>query len=147
MPKLDGLVFENVASFLANPTGQPVMSEILNLIKDEISRLEIEKLACGHHEDFVKTVISPKGPDTELLNCKSNVPCIFCSKTTHISNECKRFSHPHQFQAFLFENFLCYNCFHQGHKAFACPEPKQCSVCFDPRKHNSILCSKNFQEI
>ena len=51
---MDGLLLENAASFLSKANGKPVMSEILNLMKEEITRFEIEKLASGHHKDFVK---------------------------------------------------------------------------------------------
>ena len=119
---------------------------------------EIEKISGGH-EDFVKPCCSlessniepskgtydePNSLVSDLNLSKFNNSCLFCLSTSHRSNDCNKFSNPQDFQATLFKNFLCYNCFQQGHKAYACPQAKQCSLCFDPRKHSRIVCNRNF---
>ena len=152
LPKLEGLLFENVASFLAQSSGEPVMSGVLKLIKEEINRIEIDKLVSGSHEDFTEhySIHSQR----EVLSCtksifksnssKINGSCIFCYSSNHNSEECNKFSNQFEFHHSLFKRYLCFNCFQPGHKAYACPKPKQCSLCYDPRKHCKIVCKRNF---
>ena len=119
----------------------------------------MEQLLSGSHKDFIKTSCcldnsgrklskntneEPDSPVSDLKFSKFDNCCLFCLSTTHQSYDCNKFSNPQHFQATLFKNFLCYNCFQQGHKAYACPKPKQCSICYDPRKHSKILCNRNF---
>ena len=153
LPKLEGLLLENVASFLAQSSGEPVMSGVLKLIKEEINRIEIEKLVSGFHEDFIE--YSSIHSHKEVSSCtksilsksnssKINGSCIFCFSSNHNSDECNKFSNPCDFHHSLFKRYLCFNCFQPGHKSYACPKPKQCSLCYDPRKHSKILCKRNF---
>ena len=142
-----------MASFLAQSNGEPVMSGVLELIKEEINRIEIEKLVSGSHEDFIennsihsyKEVSScTKSILSKSNSSKINGSCIFCFSSNHNSDECNKFSNPCDFHYSLFKRYLCFNCFQPGHKSYACPKPKQCSLCYDPRKHSKIVCKRNF---
>ena len=142
LPKFDGLLLENAASFLSKANGKPVMSEILNLMKEEITRFELEKIVSGSHNDFEKSKVEPPKFKENIL--KEIDSCLFCRSSSHKSDDCLKFDDPWKFKSVLLERFLCFNCFNLNHKWYNCPENKQCNLCNDPRKHSRILCDRYF---
>ena len=73
--------------------------------------------------------------------------CLFCMTNTHHSNTCKRYRTPSDYQQVLFQHRRCYNCYGYGHKSYACPRPKECSLCHDNRKHSPVLCKHNYSHL
>ena len=163
LSKLCGTVSDKVASLIIEKGEKPVVPCILDILKEEISCMELQNIArrlkgsdlrgekeINGRESFSgieKDVnVYPEPPVKSILKHSSmlqhkEVSCIFCRKQDHPSNECRKYTDPSDFQKVLFQQYCCYNCLSHGHKSYACPKHKQCSLCSDSRKHSIVLCT------
>ena len=162
LSKLRGDLAEKISSYIIQMKGKPVMQEVLNLIREELTTIEIKQIAVGLKEHSSKQEDTyEKEPDgtsvlqSEATSCKPSTwssqqrmikktRCIFCMEDTHCSSMCKRYMNPKEYQRFLFKRRLCFNCFEEGHKGYSCPQLSECHLCDDRRKHSSLLCSNYY---
>ena len=160
---LDGELAYNVASVLSDNCKTRILPDILQLLKQEIRYLQIDKLAQatkdGIHEKFEKCSFYLENNHPEKFenpevsaysrdfskhkqNCVKDA-CVFCKSKNHSSIQCDFYSRPFDYYSNLFDQFRCFNCFEKGHKGFNCPQNKLCTFCQDPRPHSPLLCNKN----
>ena len=130
--KLRGDLALEVSHAILESQGEPVLSKILKIIKDELNTVELNELVYGTHDDL---------KNTENISNK-NV-CIFC-KCDHESKYCRKYQNPYDFYLYLKQKNACFNCTGLDHKVFACPKSKICSLCKDTRKHSTVLCKHNY---
>ena len=114
-------------------------------------------MVCGTHEDLKNTqqINSRKDLKTDLPHKDSNPnsfqkseryfvnKCIFCN-LNHAPQDCTKFQTLIEYHRCLLRKNACFNCTQIGHKSFACPKLKSCTLCNDPRKHFQLLCRNNF---
>lgn len=152
LSKVEGDLASNISRLISESPGKPVVFEILKFIKAELNMLELNKLVCGTHEDLKNTeskTITKNFKMDSLNECNgfknssTTKKCTFCSYT-HDSNNCSWFQSPYEFYYCLKRKNACFNCTEVGHRAFACPKPKICNLCSDPRKHLQVLCYNNY---
>ena len=164
LSKLCGTALDKVSSLILEADGQPVVSQILNVLKEEISILQLQEIADKVNETYtsaeevnskVTEATSELDSGVNTLQQSPVIPilkpscqlkhqaatCIFCGANNHNSNTCRKFRVPSEYQHVLFRKYSCFNCLNHGHKGFACPYPKQCNLCDDTRKHSPVLCN------
>ena len=151
---LEGDLALNVASLLSSDLCKTaILPEILQLLKQEIRYLQINKLAQatkdGIHVKFEnienengEISHSEKDHFENQQNLVKDV-CVFCKSMDHLSIHCNLYSRPRDYYSSLFEQFRCFNCFQKGHKSFSCSLSKLCNLCNDPRPHSPIICNNN----
>ena len=132
---LSGDLVYDVASIIDKHPNNPILPDILKIIKEEIHCLQLNKLADNCKFKTNKSSTFPE-------SCFSQT-CVFCKSTTHISDQCNKFNKPSDFHSKLFQNFRCFNCLDKQHKSYNCPMKKLCKFCDDPRPHNPLICNKN----
>ena len=139
LSKLRGEVADKVASYMNKYNDKSTVSDILDILREEILTMEVQQIAEDLHnhtpnrEDskpFTSTV-SPEDTDSH---------CMFCMVDGHNSSACRRFPSPKEYHRFLCHHNLCFNCLQYGHLGYNCPQPRQCNLCSDRRKHSQVLC-------
>ena len=133
LSKLEGDLALEVSHAILESQGEPVLSKILKIIKEQLNTLELNDLVRGTHDDLKNTENVPN----------KNV-CIFCM-CDHESNCCRKFQNPYEFYVYLKKKNACFNCTGLDHKVLACPKSKICSLCRDTRKHSTVLCKLNYR--
>ena len=165
LAKLCDTLADKVSDIIIQANGQPVVSSILNELREEIGILDLQEMASSLNvsnvvekckmdslKDEVVELDSdvdvvPRRHDTSILkHPPSQSPvkpsrCVFCQSKSHHSHKCRKYRSPNDYQRVLFQQFLCYNCLGYGHKSYACPAYKQCHLCQDNRKHSPVLCN------
>ena len=146
--KLEGEVLSKVCEVLGSPSKNSVLEDILFQIKDHINFLEVCELASpDSNKKFQDKITENKLVPKSCLKTHpqvSNPNCLFCHQSTHVSHDCNVYNNPIDFHKAIFKNFSCFNCFEVGHKSYACPKDKFCTLCVDYRKHSQVLCSNNY---
>ena len=133
LSKLEGDLALEVSHAILESKGEPVLSKILKIIKDELNTMELNELVRGTHDDL---------KNTENISNKNG--CIFC-KSDHESKCCRNYQNPYDFYVYLKQKNACFNCTELDHKVITCPKSKICSLCRDPRKHSPVLCKLNYR--
>ena len=167
---LEGDIAYSVASVIDKHLNNPILPDILRLIKEEIRCLQLCQLAdeCKfesnslqvnnfHSWDFQENTLSIDSKNISSVvdyvpkSCLKNKDlcslqkCLFCHSENHDSHNCQIYNRPLEFHKFIFSNFSCFNCLRVGHKSYACPKAKYCTLCNDERKHSPVLCCKKYQ--
>lgn len=168
LSKLCGSALDKVSSLILEADGQPVVPRLLDLLKEEISLLQLQEIAENISEvdrDRDKIQEEPTEPTSKHVIGADSLPnfptapilkqpsvlehqergCIFCETNIHHSHSCRKFRAPSEYKHVLFKQFLCFNCLNVGHKSYACPYQNQCSLCYDSRKHSPVLCTLNYK--
>ena len=152
--KLDGELLSKVCEILGNPPENSILEDILFVIKEHLNFLQVCSLVSPESKVFEnenwfssKIVNNPLNPKSCL---KKGLPistenCLFCLKNTHTSHNCNLYNNPRDFHKAIFNNFACLNCLNMGHKSYACPKQKICSMCQDFRKHSPVLCLNKYR--
>ena len=152
--KLDGELLSKVCEILGNPPENSILEDILFVIKEHINFLKICNLVSPESKVFEnenwlssKIVNNPLNSKSCLKKglSTSSQNCLFCLKDTHTSHNCNLYNNPRDFHKAIFNNFACFNCLHMGHKSYACPKQKMCSLCQDCRKHSPVLCLNKYR--
>ena len=139
LSKLVGEVADKISSYMRERGAKCVVPGILEILRDEITTMEIQQIALSLNETV-------PARDNTMVQCSHTQPsdtqsvCMFCKSSTHHSNECRRYRDPKTYLNFMFKCGLCFNCLDNGHKAHCCSKPSQCNLCGDWRKHSQVLC-------
>ena len=155
LSKLRGELADQVTSVLKSYPENSVMPDILTAIREQLDDFELSEIIQISNGETECTNIEILGKDDLIGNCKPSVKsclkkcehtslCIFCKSANHSSAYCRKYRQPIDFQHSLFKQYACFNCMQSGHKSYACPMPKMCSLCNDPRKHCQVLCNQYF---
>ena len=137
LSKLCGDVADNVARYMNEMGERSTVPAILDIVKQEISNLEILQIADSLH----KEVPSSNNQESHSPPAYTDSHCMFCMADGHDSSNCKRYRNPKDYHNFVFRHNLCFNCLQYGHKSYDCTLPSQCDLCVDRRKHSTVLCS------
>ena len=132
LSKLQGEVADEVSEYIIKMNGKSVGPGILNIIREQITLMEIQQVAASIGE-----VPTSSSQSTEAQ-------CIFCQTDQHSSSACNRYRSPNAYRKTLCQRQRCFNCLCSGHKGSDCPYPRQCNLCQDYRKHSQLLCSCNY---
>ena len=169
LAKLCDTLADKVSDIIIRADGQPVVSSILDELREEIGILDLQEMASSLNvsnsnvDDIEKCKMDslkdevveldsdvdvvPRRHDTSILkHPTSQSPvkpsrCVFCQSKSHHSHKCRKYRNPNDYKRVLFQQFRCYNCLCYGHKSYACPQYKQCHLCQDYRKHSPVLCN------
>ena len=151
---LEGELAYNVSLLLSSDISKTaILPKILQLLKQEIRFLEINRLAQATKDGIHVKFENIENKNGEISHCEKDHSenqqnlvkdaCVFCKSMAHLSIHCNFYSRPRDYYSSLFEQFRCFNCFHKGHKSFNCSQSKLCNLCNDPRPHSPIICNNN----
>ena len=149
LSKLTGTTGDRVSSLMAESNGKPVLSSILEIMREQIHILKLQEEAAKWHQTVPNRnevyQSTPHYQTNELRDTTAHaqaleLKCVFCLSSGHDSTRCRRYRMPSDFQRELYKQYRCFNCMEQGHHSSDCPRVKMCSLCGDSRKHSPPLC-------